>query len=100
MTSIPYSIEINDIPAVLDGKQSGESFGRMIKDQFDVLYEEGAKSGRVMSICLHPFIIGHPFAAASILMMRYGSISGRARRESGSRREAEIVDAYRAPTMG
>ena len=32
----------------------------MICDQFDVLYEDGAKSGRVMSICLHPFLIGHP----------------------------------------
>jgi hypothetical protein len=24
------------------------------------LYEEGAKTGRVMAICLHPFIIGVP----------------------------------------
>ena len=32
----------------------------MIRDQFDVLYEDGAKTGRVMSICLHPFLIGHP----------------------------------------
>lgn len=59
--SIPYSCEINDIPAILDGKQSAETFGQMIKDQFDVLYEDGAKTGRVMSICLHPFLIGHPF---------------------------------------
>ena len=27
---------------------------------FDVLYREGEKSGRVMAICLHPFLIGHP----------------------------------------
>ena len=58
--SMPYSIEINDIPAFLDQKQSGETFGRMICDQFDGLYEDGAKSGRVMAICLHPFLIGHP----------------------------------------
>ena len=32
----------------------------MICDQFDVLYEDGAKTGRVMAICLHPFLIGHP----------------------------------------
>ena len=32
----------------------------MIVDQFDVLYREGAESGRVMAICLHPFIIGQP----------------------------------------
>ncbi len=61
MISIPYSIEINDIPAFLDVGLTAEGFGQMIKDQFDVLYEEGAKSGRVMSICLHPFLIGHPF---------------------------------------
>jgi len=60
MISIPYSVEINDIPAFVDLKQSAETFGRMICDQFDVLYEDGAKTGRVMAICLHPFLIGHP----------------------------------------
>jgi allantoinase len=60
MISMPYSVEINDIPVFLDLKQSGETFGRMICDQFDVLYEDGAKTGRVMAISLHPFLIGHP----------------------------------------
>ena len=32
----------------------------MIRRQFDTLYREGAQSGRVMAICLHPFIIGVP----------------------------------------
>lgn len=63
MTSIPYSVELNDISAFLDGKQNAETFGRMITDQFDVLYEDGARTGRVMSICLHPFLIGHPHRA-------------------------------------
>jgi len=61
MISIPYSVEINDIPAFVDLKQSAETFGRMICDQFDVLYEDGAKTGRVMAICLHPFLIGQPY---------------------------------------
>ena len=60
MFSMPYSQEINDIPALLGLHQSPEGFGQMIRDQFDVLYEDGAKTGRVMSICLHPFLIGHP----------------------------------------
>jgi allantoinase len=69
MVSMPYSAELNDIPALLGLHQSPETFGRMICDQFDVLYEDGATTGRVMSICLHPFLIGHPhrskyFAAA------------------------------------
>jgi peptidoglycan/xylan/chitin deacetylase (PgdA/CDA1 family) len=60
MFSIPYSSEINDIPALLGLHQSPERFGQMICDQFDVLYEDGAKTGRVMSICLHPFLVGVP----------------------------------------
>lgn len=60
LISLPYSIEINDIPAFLDLGRSPAEFGQMIMDQFDVLYEDGAASARVMSICLHPFLIGHP----------------------------------------
>jgi peptidoglycan/xylan/chitin deacetylase (PgdA/CDA1 family) len=60
MFSIPSSSEINDIPALLGLHQSPERFGQMICDQFDVLYEDGASTGRVMSICLHPFLVGHP----------------------------------------
>jgi allantoinase len=63
MISIPYSIELNDIPAFIEMKRTGEEFGRMIRDQFDVLYEDGAKSGRVMAICLHPFLTSHPHRA-------------------------------------
>jgi peptidoglycan/xylan/chitin deacetylase (PgdA/CDA1 family) len=60
MIAMPYSVEINDIPALLDLHQSPETFGQMICDQFDVLYEDGATTGRVMSICLHPFLVGYP----------------------------------------
>ena len=63
LISVPYSIEINDIPAFLDRGLGAEEFYRMIVDQFDVLYEDGAASGRVMAICLHPFLIGHAFRA-------------------------------------
>ena len=43
---------------------AGPSAGdRMIVDRFDVLYEDGAASGRVMAICLHPFPIGHAVRA-------------------------------------
>ena len=35
----------------------------MIKDQFDTLYREGAESGRVMCLSLHPHNLGRPNAA-------------------------------------
>ncbi len=57
--SIPYSLEINDLPAFRQGKSSDE-FELMMRRQFDTLYRESAESGRVMAICLHPFVIGVP----------------------------------------
>lgn len=61
--SLPYSLEINDFTPFLLQGQTGEDFAQTICDQFDVLYEDGAKTGRVMAIALHPFLIGHPHRA-------------------------------------
>ena len=61
LISMPYSIEINDITVFLGNHGSGEDFYTRIVDQFDVMYEDGRVSGRVMSISLHPFLIGHGF---------------------------------------
>ncbi len=60
MVSIPYSTEINDLPAFIRHGRSADEFESMICRQFDTLYAEGAESGRVMAICLHPFVIGVP----------------------------------------
>ena len=56
--SIPYSIELNDMPLFNNPSISIEDFKRRICDSFDVLYAEGAANGRVMGIALHPFLIG------------------------------------------
>ena len=51
---------VNDKHAY-DGLQlTSKQFKRMIERQFDVLYREGAESGRVMAIALHPYLSGHP----------------------------------------
>jgi hypothetical protein len=61
--AMPYTLEIGDIPVFLMHGGSGEDFYQMIVDQFDTLYEDGARQYRVMSIALHPFLCGHPFRA-------------------------------------
>lgn len=61
MISVPYSIEINDIPIFVGNNTTGEDFYQMLVDQFDTLYEEGIEQPRVMAIALHPFVIGQPF---------------------------------------
>ena len=61
MIAIPYQQGINDIRVIFQGNHTPESWYRMTCDQFDTLYAEGAKNGRVMTIPLHPFVIGLPF---------------------------------------
>jgi peptidoglycan/xylan/chitin deacetylase (PgdA/CDA1 family) len=61
--AMPYTLEIGDIPVLLQHGGTGEDFYRVVTDQFDQLYDEGTKSPRIMSIALHPFLIGHPFRA-------------------------------------
>lgn len=61
MISVPYSIEVNDIPLFLYQGLTGPEFERVLVDQFDSLYAESEESGRVMAIGLHPFLIGLPF---------------------------------------
>ncbi len=59
LISMPYSIEINDAIMVYEGFEA-DYLCQIIKAQFDVLYREGEKDGRVMCIALHPYLIGQP----------------------------------------
>jgi peptidoglycan/xylan/chitin deacetylase (PgdA/CDA1 family) len=65
LVSIPYTWEANDV-LIKSDKISTDEFELIMKRQFDVLYREGAQSGRVMCIALHPFIIGAPHRIDSL----------------------------------
>src|SRR5262249_11257982 len=58
MLSVPYSVELNDVNLFLTNAQTGEQFVQTIVDQLDRLYIEGERSGRVMTLALHPFVSG------------------------------------------
>jgi peptidoglycan/xylan/chitin deacetylase (PgdA/CDA1 family) len=60
ITAMPYTQQLNDKSSIERRFISADGFRQMICDQFDVLYKEGAKSGRVMAIALHPYLIGVP----------------------------------------
>ncbi|MEO0989926.1 MAG: polysaccharide deacetylase family protein [Pseudomonadota bacterium] len=60
ITTIPYTVEINDITVhALQGHESPVFLDRG-RDQFDRLYSEGAGNARVMAISIHPYITGVP----------------------------------------
>lgn len=66
LVSIPYTNEVNDIGIFTRRNFTvDEAFG-MLKEEFDELYRAGKKSGRMMSVGLHPHIIGRAFRARAL----------------------------------
>jgi len=94
LVSVPYPQQTNDKPAYERMYVSPGEFRDMICRTFDVLYREGAQSGRVLPIALHPYISGVPHRidaldAALEYICRHEGVW----RTTG----AEIADFYLSP---
>ncbi|MCA0305411.1 MAG: polysaccharide deacetylase family protein, partial [Proteobacteria bacterium] len=64
---IPYTLEVNDMKfGVPPGFTAGDGWLQSMKDSFDVLYAEGARSPKMMSIGLHCRLAGRPSRAATL----------------------------------
>ena len=58
---IPYTLDNNDMRfATNQGFNSGDQFFNYLKDSFDVLYKEGEKNPKMMSVGLHCRLVGKP----------------------------------------
>lgn len=58
---IPYTPDVNDFSFwIAPGFVTSDHFFHYLKDTFDTLYAEGQNSSRLMSIGLHPRMIGRP----------------------------------------
>ena len=60
IVSVPYTVDLNDIPMMVLQNHPSEEWLRRGIDQFDRLHAEGEKSMRVMAISVHPYITGVP----------------------------------------
>jgi allantoinase len=60
ITTIPYTVETNDIVVHALNHMPSDQFLERSIDQFDRLYLEGADNARVMAISIHPYITGAP----------------------------------------
>ena len=65
LISVPYSLEMNDTVVLSMMGKSSRHYTDLLKANFDQLYEEGAETGQVMCIPLHPFLIGQPHRIAN-----------------------------------
>ncbi len=64
---VPYTLDANDMRfATPQGFNSGDQFFQYLKDSFDTLYTEGARTPRMMSVGLHCRLAGRPGRIASL----------------------------------
>jgi len=91
--SVPYSVEINDIPMMLLQSHSASEFYDRGVAQIDRLWAESETIPRVMAISVHPYITGvpHRIAAFERLLSYVKSKPGVVIRTG-----AQINDWYRA----
>lgn len=58
---VPYTLDTNDMRfATPQGFNTGDHFFDYLRDSFDVLYEEGAETPRMLSIGMHCRLLGRP----------------------------------------
>src|SRR4051795_6856994 len=60
LVTLPYSVELNDIPMMIVQHHEGEYLARRAIDQFDRLYAEGKERAKIMALAIHPYISGQP----------------------------------------
>jgi allantoinase len=58
IVSVPYSNEINDFTFITRRNYTTEEFAQALIEELDVLHEEGAVTGRIMNVGLHPHVSG------------------------------------------
>jgi allantoinase len=59
--SVPYPAELNDSASIIHRENTAREFADMIVDQFDEMVEQCVASPLVMTLSLHPFVVGQPF---------------------------------------
>ena len=65
---IPYTLDANDMRFINpQGFGGGDEFFTYLKDSFDLLYDEGETSPKMMSVGLHCRVVGRPGRAASLI---------------------------------
>ena len=60
LITLPYSVELNDIPMMIVQHHESDYLVKRAIDQFDRLYLEGKDRAKVMALAIHPYISGQP----------------------------------------
>jgi hypothetical protein len=60
LVTLPYSVELNDIPMMIVQHHQSDYLAKRAIDQFDRLYAEGKERAKIMALAIHPYISGQP----------------------------------------
>jgi allantoinase len=60
LLTLPYTLELNDIPMMIVQHHQSDYLLRRAIDQFDRLYAEGAERAKILALAIHPYISGQP----------------------------------------
>ena len=60
LVTLPYSVELNDIPMMIVQHHESDYLLKRAIDQFDRLYAEGEERAKIMALAIHPYISGQP----------------------------------------
>lgn len=66
LVSIPTLVELDDVYAHWHRRVTIWRWQRMVTDAFDTLLADGAVNGRVLTLSLHPWLIGQPHRIKSL----------------------------------
>ena len=59
--ALPLMLELDDVVALAQRRVAVDRYAEMLKEGFDVMYQDGEQNGRVLGLNLHPWLIGQPF---------------------------------------
>jgi allantoinase len=60
LVTLPYTVELNDIPMMLVQHHRADELLYRATDQYERLYREGVSRAKFLSIAIHPYITGVP----------------------------------------
>ena len=59
--ALPIMLELDDVHALWERRVPVARYGTLLKDSFRRLYRDGAQSGRLLVLHVHPWLMGQPF---------------------------------------
>ncbi|MBM3924784.1 MAG: hypothetical protein FJ320_02170 [SAR202 cluster bacterium] len=92
MYSLPLMLELDDLQALWYRKIPASRYSQMLKEAFEKMYADGAESGRLLALNLHPWVIGQPYR---IGCLEEALAHMTARGGVWSATGGEVVEAYR-----